>query len=148
MFSEMVNELAHGRMPELAFLRRRFDMAITKKMGVLRLPAAFWMEDPKINPRADHLFWASLLLLDPERMELARAVLVAEQHERWGRTAPERRTDPERARELLGSLLDLIGDAGLRREFAQSLRGVAPAWLSVGDEYPAGEGKARQHGDR
>jgi hypothetical protein len=145
MFSEMVNELAHGRMPEIASLCRRFDMAITKKMGVLRLPAPFWMDDPKINPRADHLFWASLLLLDQERMELARAVLVAEEFERQGRIAQERRTNPERARELLGSLLDLIGDAGLRQEFAQSLQGVAPVWLAWGDEYPAGEEKTHGH---
>ena len=63
-------------------LRRRLDMAMTKKMGIVRLPPAFWPADPKINPRADHLFWASLLLLDRQRIDLALAVLAAEQAER------------------------------------------------------------------
>lgn len=142
MFSEMVAGLARGRMPDKSRLRQRFDMAMTKKMGILRLPSAFWMDDPKINPRADHLFWASLLLLDRERMELARAVLAAEQAERRRSVVPDQEELAGQARELLRHLLVLIGDEQSRESLRRDLERIVPEWL----EPEAGDGRRTRIG--
>ena len=58
MFSEMITNLKQGKMPDPVGMAKRFDFALTKKLGIVKLPPAFWMSDPKINPRTDHLFWA------------------------------------------------------------------------------------------
>ena len=142
MFSEMVAELARGRLPDKNSLRQRFDMAMTKKMGILRLPPAFWMDDPKINPRADHLFWASLLLLDRERMDLALAVLAAEQAERQRSPSPDQQELAGQARELLRHLLAVIGDEQLRQSFRHGLERIVPEWL----ESETGEGGRKRAG--
>ena len=129
MFAEMVAELARGRLPDKSRLRQRFDMAMTKKMGILRLPPAFWMDDPKINPRAEHLFWASLLLLDRERVDLALGVLAAEQAERGRSAVPNQEELAGRVRELLRHLLVVIGDEHLRASFRHGLERIVPEWL-------------------
>ncbi len=51
---------------------------MTKKLGIINLPPPFWMSDPKINPKSEHLLWAALLLGDPNRYELAKTVLSIE----------------------------------------------------------------------
>jgi hypothetical protein len=129
MFSEMVAGLARGRLPDEGLLRRRFDMAMTKKMGIVRLPPAFWPGDPKINPRADHLFWASLLLLDRQRIDLSLAVLAAEKAERLRTAAPDPEGLAGEARELLQRLLGQIGDEQLREAFRCKLARTVPEWL-------------------
>ena len=78
MFTEMIHSLRQGVLPDSGLLRKRFDIAMTKKLGVIRLPSAFWMSDPKINPRADHLLMAALLLASQECVELATSVLASE----------------------------------------------------------------------
>lgn len=78
MFTEIFAALKQGEIPDLKLLQRRFDLAMTKKLGVVKLPSAFWMQDPKINPRADHLLQAALLLGDRERCDLAMSVLAVE----------------------------------------------------------------------
>jgi len=78
MFSVMVEELTRGIKPDTGPLKKRFDAAMTKKLAVVKLPPAFWTLDPKINPRADHLFWASLLIGDRQRVELSISVIAAE----------------------------------------------------------------------
>ena len=78
MFSRFFRELAAGQRPDLDQLGRMFDVAMTKKMAVLALPPQFWVSDAKINPRADHLLWAALLLEDRERLALAVTALAAE----------------------------------------------------------------------
>lgn len=139
MFSEMVADLAHGRFPDPSALGRRFDMAMTKKMGIVRLPSAFWMKDPKINPRAEHLFWAALLLLDRERVELALAVLAAEQAERRRSASPDQQELADQVRDLLRRLLAHIGDAQLRRRFRGELRRTMPPWLAADVGVPEQE---------
>jgi len=62
MFSDVFAAIQKNKIPDPSMLQKRFDFAMTKKMGVIKLPPPFWMQDPKINPRADHLFWAALLL--------------------------------------------------------------------------------------
>jgi hypothetical protein len=78
MFSSVFSEIEQGRMPDIESLIRRFDVAMTKKLGVVKLPPSFWMQDPKINPRADHLLKIALLLDDAERCGLAVSALAVE----------------------------------------------------------------------
>jgi hypothetical protein len=132
MFSEMVRELEEGKVPAAAPLRQRFDMAMTKKMGIVRLPAAFWMADPKINPPAGHLFWASLLLLDRPRIELALAVLAAEGVERDRSFVPTTEAMAGKARGMLQGLLAAIADEQVRENFRRQLQRVVPEWLDEG----------------
>ena len=81
MFTKIFTALKQGQLPDLKLLQRHFDLAMTKKLGVVKLPPAFWMQDSKINPRADHLLQAALLLGDRERCDLAVSVLAVEQQE-------------------------------------------------------------------
>ncbi|MBU0480521.1 MAG: hypothetical protein KKG47_05415 [Proteobacteria bacterium] len=39
-------------------------MALVKKAGVLQQPKACWSADPKINPSAVHMLWASVIIED------------------------------------------------------------------------------------
>ncbi len=82
MFTQIFAALEQGKAPDLELLQRHFDLAMTKKIGVVKLPPAFWMQDSKINPRADHLLQAALLLGDRERCDLAVSVLALEISER------------------------------------------------------------------
>jgi len=81
MFTQIFAALEQGEVADPELLQRRFDLAMTKKLGVVKLPPAFWMRDPKINPRADHLLQAALLLGDRERCDLAVSVLAVENAE-------------------------------------------------------------------
>ena len=78
MFSQLFIELEQGVVPDYALLQRRFDLALTKKLAVVKLPPAFWMQDSKINPRADQLLKVALLLTDRERAAMAVSVLAVE----------------------------------------------------------------------
>jgi len=82
MFTQIFARLEQGDAPDFELLQRHFDLAMTKKLGVIKLPPAFWMQDPKINPRSDHLLQAALLLGDRERCDLALSVLVVESTEK------------------------------------------------------------------
>lgn len=89
MFTDLFQEISRGNMPDPDQLRRLFDIAMTKKLGVVKLPPSFWMQDPKINPRTDHLLWAALLLEDAERLALVFSALAVEHDERQKRRPPE-----------------------------------------------------------
>ncbi len=84
MFADMMAELARGEEPDPDRLRGRFRAALTKKLAVVRLPPCFWMNDPKINPRSDHLLWAALLLDDRQGVELVASAIAVELAERGG----------------------------------------------------------------
>jgi hypothetical protein len=89
MFTRIFEELEQGTLPDPVPLGRLFDMAMTKKLGVVKLPPAFWMQDPKINPRSDHLLQAALLLGDRERCDLALSVVAVEAAEKQQNSEPE-----------------------------------------------------------
>lgn len=91
VFAEIFRDLGKGKRVDVDLLGRRFDLAITKKLGVVKLPPSFWMQDPKINPRVDHLLWAALLLGDPERVALAFSVLAVEHEEQQKKRPPAER---------------------------------------------------------
>ncbi|HHD57348.1 MAG TPA: hypothetical protein ENK89_06715, partial [Desulfobulbaceae bacterium] len=82
MFSHFFHRTSLAEQIDLDQLRKRFDPAITKKLAVIKLPPSFWMQDPKINPRADHLLWAALLLDDEDRAALAFSAMAVEHEER------------------------------------------------------------------
>ncbi len=82
MFSHIFHQNSLAEQIDFDQLKKRFDPAMTKKLAVIKLPPSFWMQDPKINPRADHLLWAALLLDDPERAALAFSAMAVEHEER------------------------------------------------------------------
>lgn len=137
MFSEMVANLAKGSLPESSALRQRFDIAVTKKLGVVRLPASFWMDDPKINPRSDHLFWAALLTQDRQRIDLALAVLAAELNETNQAAGGELQKEmTATARGLVVRLFELIGNGEVRRETGKKLERIIPELIdSPGNKF-------------
>lgn len=97
-------------------LKRRFDVAMTKKLGVVKLPPSFWMQDPKINPRADHLLWVALLLNDAERVALAFSALAVEHDEQQKRrTVEEQESMAELLERSLHQLLSLLPEEDEKR---------------------------------
>ena len=99
MFTQIFAALEQGEAPDFELLQRYFDLAMTKKIGVVKLPPAFWMQDSKINPRADHLLQAALLLGDRERCDLAVSVLALE--------ISEQKTD-QTLRQIVQGIIDSL----------------------------------------
>jgi len=83
VFTDVVSDLKKGLLPkDLSAFKKRFEIAMIKKMGVLRLPYHFWSNDPKINPSSEQLVWATLILEDPGffvQVEEVVALEVSEQ---------------------------------------------------------------------
>ena len=102
MFTQIFAALEQGEALDFELLQRHFDLAMTKKLGVVKLPPAFWMQDSKINPRADHLLQAALLLGDRERCDLAVSVLALE--------ISEQKTD-QTLRQIVQGLIESLSAA-------------------------------------
>ncbi len=137
MFSEMITALRNNRLPEPDVLLTRFDFALTKKLGIVKLPPAFWMQDPKINPRSDHLFWAALLLKDKKRIDMVLSVIAVEQAEMNPVTGDElQQRVCKVAGELVEELLEQLSDAGVRHHFEQEFQRIVPDWLVLACEKP------------
>jgi hypothetical protein len=110
-------------------LGRLFDLAMTKKLAVIKLPPAFWMQDPKINPRADHLYWTALLLGDPERAALAVSALAVEhEHRENGKPEAERTSLATHLDQLTASLLGQVAttESELQERILTTLSEVRP----------------------
>ena len=82
MFEEMVSLLKQGKFPQPDLLRKRFDRALVKKIGVVNTPYSFWTSDPKINPRTKELLWAAILLEDGENFRLLIGIAATEAKEK------------------------------------------------------------------
>ena len=82
MFNQMVSDLKLGILPEEYPLRKRFEAAIIKKLGVIRTPYSFWPADRKINPSTKELLWASVLLNDQENYRMIEAFISSELEEK------------------------------------------------------------------
>jgi len=82
MFEQMVFDLKNGTLPENNLLRKRFEAALVKKMGVIRTPYSFWPADTKINPPAKQLLWAAILLQDKENFNVIEAIISSELEEK------------------------------------------------------------------
>ncbi len=88
------------------------------------------MADPKINPRLDHLFWASLLLSDHDRCELAISALAIEQ----AATRKNLKIDPNEqlhntVKHLITKLLRLIETKETRNIVVQRINQALPEGL-------------------
>ena len=130
MFSEMIAAVNNNVAPEPISLQKRFDFALTKKLGIVKLPPAFWMQDPKINPRSDHLFWAALLLKDRNRIDMALSVIAVELNEAISPKEDKyRQRVDNKACELVAKLLEQFTDVDMRQEFEQELHELVPEWL-------------------
>ena len=82
MFIQMVSDLQSGKLPDNIFLRKRFEAALIKKMGVIRTPYSFWPGDTKINPLSKHLLWAAILLQDNPNSKVIEAIITTELEEK------------------------------------------------------------------
>ena len=82
MFDQMISDLKIGILPDNRLLRKRFNAALVKKMGVIRTPYSFWPADRKINPPAKELLWAAILLDDMENFRVVEAVIASELEEK------------------------------------------------------------------
>jgi len=132
MFSEMIAAVNNNVAPEPISLQKRYDFALTKKLGIVKLPPAFWMQDPKINPRSDHLFWAALLLKDRNRIDMALAVISVELAEAISLKGDGCRQSIEnKACELVEELLEQFSDVDVRQQFKQELHELVPEWLEL-----------------
>lgn len=127
MFSDVFAAIQKNKIPDPSMLQKRFDFAMTKKMGVIKLPPPFWMQDPKINPRADHLFWAALLLKDRERIEMAQSVLAEELQEKTCRKSENRGECIQREmNKLIEEFLQQLPDNSFKQEFILDLKTIVP----------------------
>jgi hypothetical protein len=106
MFSQLFDHTLSAEQIDINQIRKRFDLAMTKKLAVIKLPPSFWMQDPKINPRADHLLWAALLLDDQERASLAVSAMAVEHEEQQKKNSS--RNQPGLAGALDNSLNDFL----------------------------------------
>lgn len=130
MFSEMIATIRKNRLPDADILRKRFDYAMTKKLGILNLPPPFWMQDPKINPPAAELFWASLLLKDRERIDLALSVIAAELDNNTRSKSKDHGADVSKhTDQLISELLNLFTDEQMRNKLRQDLTLIIPEIL-------------------
>jgi hypothetical protein len=139
MFSEMIADLKQGKMPDSGGMAKRLDFALTKKLGIVKLPPAFWMNDPKINPRTDHLFWAALLLKDRSRIDLVLSVLAVEVAEKVDSAkGTDKETLERRIPGLVNELLRLMPDYEQRVAFERSLQKIIPEWMGENPEVSDG----------
>ena len=82
MFEQMVSELKKGILPEISLLRKRFNLALVKKLGVIKTPCSFWTSDKKINPATKELLWAAILLEDRDNYMLVEGIIATEIEEK------------------------------------------------------------------
>lgn len=82
MFDEMVSLLKQGETVQLDLLRKRFDGALVKKLGVGKRGYSFWSSDKKINPTVKELLWAAVLLEDRDNFMLVEGIIATELEEK------------------------------------------------------------------
>jgi len=109
VFDQMVSDLKNGIIPESSLLRRRFEVALIKKIGVIRTPYTFWPADKKINPYAKELLWAAILLQDKENYKIVEAIISSELEEQQ-RTKRLQNCTGDNARELKLTMQNYIAE--------------------------------------
>lgn len=109
MFDQMVSDLKNGIIPESSLLRSRFEVALIKKIGVIRAPYTFWPADKKINPSAKELLWAAILLQDKENYMIIEAIISSELEEQQ-RTKRSQNCTDDNARELKLTMQNYIAE--------------------------------------
>ena len=127
MFEQMVSDLKNGTLPENKLLRRRFDAALVKKMGVIKTPYSFWPADPKINPPAKQLLWAAILLHDEENFRVVEAIISSEVEEKL-RAKGQKDSLPVLAakiQQILQSYIHEFVELGPSESFRENLKRTA-----------------------
>ena len=124
MFEQMVAALKNGSLPDTNLLRKRFEAALVKKMGVIRTPYPFWPADTKINPPAKQLLWAAILLHDIENCKIIEAIISAELDEKQrAKGQPENmHTLAAKVRQLLQSYIHEFVELAPNKTFKEDLR--------------------------
>lgn len=84
MFSDMVEGLQQGVIPETGPLKGRCRAALSKKLAIVSQPPTYWIDDPKRNPVTEHLLWAILLTEDPDLLDIIIGIVIMEQEELEG----------------------------------------------------------------
>ena len=116
MFEQMISDLKNEKFPESTLLRKRFEAALVKKLGVIRTPYSFWPADRKINPSTKELLWAAVLLHDKENYRMIEAVILSELEEKM------------RAKGLQSSTHDLTDKVEqTMQDYIAELLGLAPS---------------------
>ena len=131
MFEKMVSGLKNGTLPENKLLRRRFDAALVKKMGVIKTPYSFWPADPKINPPAKQLLWAAILLHDEENFRVVEAIISSEVEEKL-RAKGQKDSLPVLAakiQQILQSYIHEFVELGQSESFRENLKRTAAELL-------------------
>lgn len=81
MFTDMVEGLQQGIIPEVGPLKGRCRAALSKKLAIVSQPPTYWIDDPKRNPLTEHLLWAILLTEDPDLLDVMIGIVIMEQEE-------------------------------------------------------------------
>ena len=84
MFSEMVDGLKKGVMPDVGPLKGMCRAALSKKLAIVSQPPSYWIEDPKRNPLTEQLLWAVLLTGDRDLLDIIIGIVIMEQEEQEG----------------------------------------------------------------
>jgi hypothetical protein len=107
MFSQMIADVQNGLLPAAEALRSRLQVAMVKKLAMLRLPRQFHHNDPKINPDTEHMLWAAILLEDADAVQTLEMILFTEaqtRHEAQRGALAACRIPPEPAAVVAASL--------------------------------------------
>jgi len=81
MFSEMVESLKLGVLPDINLLKGRCRAALSKKLAIVSQPPTYWIDDPKRNPLTEQLLWAILLTGDSDLLDIMIGIILMEQEE-------------------------------------------------------------------
>lgn len=132
MFAQMVSDLKNGILPETNALRKRFDAALIKKMGVIRTPYSFWPGDTKINPPAKQLLWVAILLQDSENFKIVEAIITSELEEKQKvkghtETIPSLTVKVDQLlQQYLNEFIELASDRTFKNKLQQLVRDINP----------------------
>jgi hypothetical protein len=115
MFTEMINNLKVGVLPDPAPLSGRCRAALSKKLALVSQPPTYWINDPKRNPVTEHLLWAILLLGDPDLLDVVIGIILMEQEETDGLSAEKF------MQQSINHLLELAPDGNFRQHLQREL---------------------------
>ncbi len=129
MFDEMVSLLKQGKIVQLDLLRKRFDRALVKKLGVIKTPCSFWSSDKKINPASKELLWATVLLEDRDNFMLVEGIIVTELDEKLRAKGLQNSTDhthqvEQTMQDFIAEFLGLAPSAAFKKILQQKLSAV------------------------
>jgi len=130
MFEQMVSDLKNEKLPESTLLRKRFEAALVKKLGVIRTPYSFWPADRKINPSTKELLWAAVLLHDKENYRMIEAVILSELEEKMRAKGLQNSTHDltdkveQAMQDYIAELLGLVPSEVFKKKLQQKVQAI------------------------